>query len=197
MADRGKRGPNAWLITAGIASLMLIGILALSLMARNAGRQYELESAVTLAPTLAPPTLFARATDALLRSGSVGPEVKQLQERLRDLKYYDTEVDGVYGPATKAAVQRFQEQHGLNPDGKAGPETMRLLYSASAQELRVTPQPQLPGDRSALPLLVNKQKPLPEGYQPPDLVRIRDVMPDKLMILKNPDVTATRQAWKH
>lgn len=194
MTERSKAKPKGWLITIGAAGLMLAVILALNLMAKNANRQYEIESAITLAPTMAPPTLFARATDTLLRNGSVGPEVKQLQERLKELKYYNTEVDGAYGPATKAAVQRFQEQHGLNPDGKAGPETMSLLYSASAQEHRVTPKPALPSSSGSLPLLVNKQKPLPEDYEPTDLVALKDTVPKDLMILKNPDVMAKREA---
>ncbi|MGW2589235.1 peptidoglycan-binding protein [Streptomyces sp. NPDC001515] len=40
---------------------------------------------------------------------------------------YDVKVDADYGPATAAAVTRFQTAHGLNPDGKVGPDTWRLL----------------------------------------------------------------------
>ncbi|MFD7860834.1 peptidoglycan-binding protein [Streptomyces sp. NPDC059783] len=40
---------------------------------------------------------------------------------------YDVKVDADYGPATAAAVTRFQTAHGLNPDGRVGPDTWRLL----------------------------------------------------------------------
>ena len=35
-------------------------------------------------------------------------------------------VDGLFGPGTEAALRIFQSQHGLVPDGIAGPKTWRL-----------------------------------------------------------------------
>ena len=37
------------------------------------------------------------------------------------------DVDGIRGPKTKAAVQRFQRAHGLSPGGKPGPKTRAAL----------------------------------------------------------------------
>jgi peptidoglycan hydrolase-like protein with peptidoglycan-binding domain len=50
--------------------------------------------------------------------------VRQLQRRLRSDGYYAGPVDGLYGPRTVAAVQRFQRASGLVADGVAGPQTM-------------------------------------------------------------------------
>lgn len=57
-----------------------------------------------------------------LRRGMSGPEVCDLQRRLRrqDL---DLLVDGFFGPATELAVKVYQTGQGLVPDGIAGPVT--------------------------------------------------------------------------
>ncbi|MBM7841026.1 3D (Asp-Asp-Asp) domain-containing protein/lysozyme family protein [Alkalihalobacillus xiaoxiensis] len=64
----------------------------------------------------------------VLREGSEGPLVEELQKRLADLNYYSDSIDGKYGPLTKAAVLKFQTQNGLMVDGIAGPQTHKYLY---------------------------------------------------------------------
>ncbi|MFW6032454.1 MAG: N-acetylmuramidase domain-containing protein [Phycisphaeraceae bacterium] len=61
-----------------------------------------------------------------LRHGSRGPSVERLQ---RDLarRGHALEPDGVFGPATEAAVRRFQRERGLVIDGIAGPKTRHAL----------------------------------------------------------------------
>lgn len=63
---------------------------------------------------------------ALSRYGSTGDEVKKIQQKLRDLGYYTSSVDGIYGTATKNAVTSFQRNCGITADGICGPKT--LLY---------------------------------------------------------------------
>ena len=79
------------------------------------------------------PTDVPTATPASLQVGSSGAEVRRLQQRLKDLKYYTGSVDGDYGPGTKAAVEAFQRNNGLSVDGKAGKQTTAKLYSSSAR----------------------------------------------------------------
>jgi hypothetical protein len=56
-----------------------------------------------------------------------GVAVVALQKDLGQLNYYENSNDGVYGPATAAAVENFQRANGLPVDGVAGPGTMALI----------------------------------------------------------------------
>jgi peptidoglycan hydrolase-like protein with peptidoglycan-binding domain len=58
-------------------------------------------------------------------SGSA--RVRTLQQRLRTLGHKPGPVDGLYGPLTEAAVERFQSTAGLAVDGIAGPHTLRRV----------------------------------------------------------------------
>jgi len=67
---------------------------------------------------------------ATLQQGSTGPDVTDLQTRLKELGFDPHGVDGNFGSGTKAAVIAFQQSQGLTPDGKAGPATMTALQAA-------------------------------------------------------------------
>jgi len=56
-----------------------------------------------------------------LKMGDDGPDVAWLQDRL------GLRADGDFGPATKAAVIAFQQQHGLRADGVVGAATQEKL----------------------------------------------------------------------
>lgn len=63
----------------------------------------------------------------ILKTGSTGAEVALLQLSLRRAQYGAPAPDGVFGGATKSALQAFQRTHGLTPDGIFGAETERTL----------------------------------------------------------------------
>lgn len=65
-----------------------------------------------------------------LKQNSSGPDVKDLQQKLKDLGFDPNGVDGTFGPGTKAAVIAFQQSKGLQPDGVVGPGTMAALETA-------------------------------------------------------------------
>lgn len=69
----------------------------------------------------------AIATAAVLRQGSTGGEVKEVQRRLQRWGYYKGSVDGVFGAGTKAAVVAFQKKNGLKADGVVGKATYKAL----------------------------------------------------------------------
>ena len=60
----------------------------------------------------------------LLRKGSIGNEVKELQKLLK------IKEDGDFGPATELAVMKFQGQRGLKTDGIVGPKTWAKLQNS-------------------------------------------------------------------
>lgn len=62
----------------------------------------------------------------VLKRGRKGEEVRALQAHLVGYGY-DIEVDGSFGPATEAAVKRYQEVNELTVDGKAGPQTRKHM----------------------------------------------------------------------
>lgn len=126
-----------WIPLASLAVTALLVVLVIIAVGNLNRKQAELafESTITPEPTLAPPTIFARPTEALIRTGSIGPEVVQLQQRLNDLGYYQGEMDGQFGSGTRIAVETFQAQHGLKADGMAGTDTLGVLYGESAQTI--------------------------------------------------------------
>ena len=63
----------------------------------------------------------------LLKEGSSGPVVKQLQQRLQEKGFNPGSIDGVFGLGTKAAVRAFQKANGLEPDGIVGQQTWKAL----------------------------------------------------------------------
>lgn len=56
----------------------------------------------------------------LLKKGSVGPDVKKLQEGLAALGFKPGGADGYFGPKTEEAVEAFQEKVKTWPDGLFG-----------------------------------------------------------------------------
>jgi peptidoglycan hydrolase-like protein with peptidoglycan-binding domain len=58
---------------------------------------------------------------------AAGPKVAAVQVALKRLGLYNTTVDGVRGPITKAAIVRFQRRRGLLVDGVVGPQTRRAF----------------------------------------------------------------------
>ncbi|NER50854.1 MAG: hypothetical protein F6J92_30125 [Symploca sp. SIO1A3] len=80
-----------------------------------------------------------------LKKGSQGELVIALQEKLKQLGYYNGSTDGNYSEATELALIEFQKSVGLEADGIVGPATWNIL-EASAVEITeseevATPQP--------------------------------------------------------
>jgi peptidoglycan hydrolase-like protein with peptidoglycan-binding domain len=67
-------------------------------------------------------------------------DITKLQQRLKTLKLYTGKADGSFGTQTKAAVVKFQQNHGLTADGVVGYQTEasleRDIWVAQRQNLQ-------------------------------------------------------------
>lgn len=72
---------------------------------------------------------------AVLRQGSKGGEVREVQRRLKLWGYYKGSVDGVFGAGTRSAVIAFQKKNGLTADGVVGKSTYKALGMTSSYEV--------------------------------------------------------------
>ena len=70
----------------------------------------------------------------ILRKGSTGDEVKSVQAKLKELGFYTSAIDGVYGNGTVAAVKNFQSKNNLEVDGIVGTKTWAALNKVEQED---------------------------------------------------------------
>src|SRR5919198_370363 len=108
-----------------------------------------------------------RADAALIATGAGyghphgSARVRALQRRLRRAGERPGPIDGLFGPRTEAAVERFQGSHGLAVDGIVGEATrgaLARLPAAPASQRRRTGAPR-PGGPTARPQPAANAKP--------------------------------------
>jgi putative peptidoglycan binding protein len=130
------------LLAAGAA--VVVAVVVLVVVLSGGGKSHA--PAATTAPgsgagtprtNAAPPATPTRpvtpAPTAPLKLGDTGAQVRVLQRALRKLGYSTGKIDGGYGPATQAAVARFQRAKGLTADGVVGAKTLAALKAALRQ----------------------------------------------------------------
>lgn len=100
---------------------------------RVAWKPYLSWLGMSLMGVVAPFTLQATAGYAseFLSYGSSGPEVAEVQQKLRNLGY-SIPVDGVFGYDTEQAVKALQTACGLHIDGVVGEDTALFLDNGCA-----------------------------------------------------------------
>lgn len=77
---------------------------------------------------------FAASTSALLKIGSRGDAVSEVQQELLERGYFNHSVTGYYGTITKAAVIEFQKDNKILVDGIVGPQTREKLFGSDYSE---------------------------------------------------------------
>jgi hypothetical protein len=81
----------------------------------------------------------------ILKRGDSGPDVEQLQLKLKAAGYDPGDIDGDYGGKTEAAILAFQlDRPDVDDDGKAGPQTIGSL-DAAISKIKAA-QPASPSD---------------------------------------------------
>lgn len=63
----------------------------------------------------------------VLKLHTAGPDVVQLQLKLKELGVYQSRADGLFGTVTEDAVRQYQQSKGLEPDGKITVEMAKEL----------------------------------------------------------------------
>jgi N-acetylmuramoyl-L-alanine amidase len=96
------------------------------------GQQTQAPDAISPNPEPSPAEILPlESSRPILRVGSQGAPVSELQALLKLLGYYTGAVDGVYQESTAIAVTAFQRAAGLAADGVTGPSTWSRLLPAS------------------------------------------------------------------
>jgi Putative peptidoglycan binding domain len=84
--------------------------------------------------TQATTTATVQGPEQTLKPGDTGSQVKLLQQSLATLGFSSGKPDGVYGPSTQNAVERFQVSQGLPEDGIVGPQTLAAIQKQLSKQ---------------------------------------------------------------
>lgn len=80
---------------------------------------------------------YPKETDyPVVRNGSRGQFVEELQNLLKSAAYFPGKIDGIFGPRTRDAIMSFQAANELKVDGISGTNTWAALMNAKPASLR-------------------------------------------------------------
>lgn len=83
--------------------------------------------------TLHPLKVYGASSTSVLKVGMKNQSVTSLQQKLKELGYFNGKVTGYYGSITKESVKRFQKNNNLTSDGIAGPATLSALNNTQSK----------------------------------------------------------------
>ncbi|MFB2878230.1 peptidoglycan-binding domain-containing protein [Floridanema aerugineum] len=124
---------------------------------------------------------------AQMTQGSRGTEVAELQTKLQKLGYFNGSPTGHFGPLTKKAVIRFQQDEGITADGIVETTTLTALEqklqenttaaSTTAEVAPTTPEPQT--EKTAQTAIdPSKQPNLRRGAKGSDVKSLQQLLTD-------------------
>ncbi len=150
-----------WWVCCSALSLVCLSSVSPQIAASTESRALTISQASAPERSNSSPANVGAAR-SILRSGSRGAEVNELQATLKLLGFYDGAVDGFFGETTGAAVGRFQEAAGLGKDGVVGPATWDRLFPPDPVAIAPTP-PTKPAEPAAKPRETIAPKPTPQA----------------------------------
>ena len=120
--QRGS-GPSGYRITVIVIGVVIAAALIV-LAAVGLTHTTSTSTPAPAASTSAPATNPAQPTTSAVTPSA---SVKQLQQELGQLNYYEGPVDGLMGPQTIAAIKDLQRQAGLPQTGTMNAATQKAL----------------------------------------------------------------------
>lgn len=97
-----------------------------------------------------------------LERGSKGDSVSNVQERLKELGYYQGSITGKYDSETQKAFKAFEKSNELSSDGKATQAELVVLFSSTA----VAKASPVQSENEPVTTPKKKDDQVPEGYLP-------------------------------
>ena len=95
----------------------------------------------------------SRFNERVLQQGDRGADVTDVQQRLRELGYFQGTPTGYFGSSTQDAVTRFQMNQAINANGIVDSQTRSALFGTAAARFYpndlLPPPPQPSGDSSS------------------------------------------------
>ncbi len=152
------------LISASMAGTLLFTGVAIS--ASSGTTHGPKKSAHAALASYTAPTINLDNCPTLAR-GYQGGCVNQLQAELNTIDGANLPVDGTFGDATQAAVEAFQQAHGLQQDGVVGAATKQAIDAALTEPARPASAPASSAPTLVLP--VDDRNLLPYPFDIPDL----------------------------
>lgn len=148
LIQKGSTGPDAALVQTWLngvrdsctwyGELTADGIFGTK--SENAVKEFQLKNGMNMDGKVGANTwnvLYAKYTakhglnvpypGVALRTGNAGGTVRLVQQKLNSLGE-KISTDGKFGPATAAAVQRYQRRNGLTADGIVGKSTWEKMF---------------------------------------------------------------------
>ncbi|KKO53313.1 spore cortex-lytic enzyme [Paenibacillus sp. DMB20] len=126
------KNAKIWLLI-GVVVLLTAGVISKAKVAPSTETAPQIREAL---PTF---------SQAILKYGSTGEDVYELQGRLKHLGFYHGKIDSVFGTKTKNAVKWFQSEFGMKVDGIVGPKVKLRLYNATKDWRPTEPKLHEPG----------------------------------------------------
>jgi Putative peptidoglycan binding domain len=120
---RRGNGPSGYRITVIVIGVVIAAALIV-LAAVGLTHTTSTSTPAPAASTSAPATNPAQPTTPAVTPSAA---VKQLQQQLGQLNYYEGPVDGLMGPQTIAAIKDLQRQAGLPQTGTMNAATQKAL----------------------------------------------------------------------
>ncbi|MGK7867062.1 peptidoglycan-binding domain-containing protein [Falsiroseomonas sp. E2-1-a20] len=107
---------------------------------------------------LSPLSASAQAPPPLTYAQPLGPEaVNRVQDRLRQAGAYSGRVDGIWGPDSQTALERYQQRNGLQVTGQLNQATATVLGLNPAELVGGAPAPAAPAETLSEAVVRNVQ----------------------------------------